>query len=68
MILLVTDLGSSSGTRFTPGKKGLKMKLDALPPGGTLYLGAYILTYKLGEPPAAEKVRKKSGFFAGLFG
>jgi hypothetical protein len=51
MALLVTDLGSSNATRYTPGAAGRVIKLDHLPPGGALYLGEYILTYKLGVCP-----------------
>jgi hypothetical protein len=50
-VLLVTDLGSSNATRYTPGASGRVIKLDHLPPGGALYLGEYILTYKLGVAP-----------------
>jgi hypothetical protein len=51
LTLLVTDLGSSNGTRYTPGAAGRKIKMDHLPPGGALYLGAYVLEYKLGPAP-----------------
>ena len=27
---------SRTGTRYTPGKKGKKIKVDSLPPGGAL--------------------------------
>jgi len=68
MMLIVTDLGSTSGTRYTPTprhKKGSKIKCDSLPPGRALYLGAYILTYKLGEvPPTPTPKGPKKGLLS----
>ena len=54
--VLVTDLGSSNGTRYTPGFNGRIIKMDSLPPGGALYLGNYVLTYKLGSPKGAKRM------------
>mgnify|MGYP004356399749 CR=1 FL=1 len=38
-----------------------------LPPGGALYLGAYVLTYKLGKPPKGASLAMKR-MSKGLFG
>ena len=59
MVMLVTDLGSSGGTRYTPGKHGKKIAQNHLSPGGSLYLGAYIITYQLGVAPPRPKLKPR---------
>lgn len=62
LALLVVDLGSSNGTRYTPGADGRVIKMDHLPPGGALYLGNYVLSYRQGEAPQQSARKSRSVF------
>ena len=62
LAVLVTDLGSSKGTRLD-AKDGKKLMSKIILPGQSLFIGGYVLTYQLGEVAA-----KKKGFLGGLFG
>jgi hypothetical protein len=63
LAVLVTDLGSSKGTRLD-AKDGKKIMSKVILPGQSLHIGGYVLTYQLGEAPKS----KKKGFLGGLFG
>ena len=64
--VLVTDLGSSKGTRLD-AKDGKKIMTKVILPGQSLYIGSYVLTYGLGEAPSAAN-KKGGGMFSKMFG
>ena len=65
LAVLVTDMGSSKGTRLD-SKDGKKVMSKIILPGQALYIGGYVLTYQLGQAP--EKKKKGGGMFGGMFG
>jgi len=65
LAVLVTDMGSSKGTRLD-SKDGKKVMTKIILPGQSLYIGGYVLTYNLGQAP--EKKKKGGGLFGGMFG
>jgi len=67
LTVLVTDMGSSKGTRLD-SKDGDKVMAKVILPGQSLYIGGYVLTYSLGQAPAATGKKKGGGIMSGLFG
>lgn len=65
LAVMVTDLGSSKGTKLG-SKDGKKIMTKIILPGQAIFIGGYILTYQLGNAPVA-KGKKKGGMFSGLF-
>jgi hypothetical protein len=65
LAVLVTDLGSSKGTRLD-SKDGKKVMAKIILPGQSLHIGGFALTYQIGEAPSSKK--RSSGFFGKLFG
>jgi len=61
--VLVTDLGSSKGTRLD-AKDGKKVMAKIILPGQSLFIGGYVLTYQLGEAPKASPKKKGGGMFS----
>ena len=61
LAVLVTDLGSSKGTRLGT-KDGKKIMAKIILPGQSIFVGGYVLTYQLGKAPDAKK--KKGGMFS----
>ena len=47
-------------------KDGKKIMTKIILPGQTIFIGGYVLTFQLGDAPAAGK--KKGGMLSGLFG
>jgi len=62
LAVLVTDLGSSKGTRLN-SKDGKKIMTKIILPGQALFIGGYVLKYELGEAPKAGG-KKKGGMFS----
>ena len=67
LVTLVTDLGSSKGTRVE-SKSGKKITAEVLLPGQALFMGGDVLTYNLGGPklrpaesPSPPTKKKSSG-------
>ena len=65
LAVLITDMGSSKGTRLD-SKDGKKVMSKIILPGQALYIGGYVLTYQLGQAPAKKK--KSGGIFGSMFG
>jgi len=65
LAVLVTDLGSSKGTKLD-SKDGKKVMAKIILPGQSLYIGGYVITYGLGAAPPANG-KKKSGGIMGMF-
>ena len=63
LAVLVTDLGSSKGTRIDK-KDGKKIMAKIIVPGQSLFIGGYVLTYSLGKAPDASGKKKKGGMFS----
>ena len=65
LAVMVTDLGSSKGTKVDK-KDGKKIMQKIILPGQSLFIGGYVLTYGIGEAPVAGK--KKGGMLGSFFG
>lgn len=67
LAVLVTDLGSSKGTRLD-AKDGKKVMAKIILPGQSLFIGGFILTYQLGvAPPSKKKSSGVAGMVSGIF-
>ena len=66
LAVMVTDLGSSKGSRLG-AKDGKKIINKIIMPGQSIFIGSYVLTYHLGVAQNTGK-KKGAGMMGGLFG